>query len=105
MVDANESVAEAARASLEMLRDDIAVLRSDVAKIVKNIAGSGYKAVRDRVASTGEMAGEYAGAAKARAGQMHEKLAECAGEHPLTYLALAFAAGAVAARILVAARK
>jgi hypothetical protein len=100
MVDSNESVADTARESLETLRDDIAVLRTDVAQIMKDLAGSGYRAVRQKVSDTGELAGEYATAAKAKAGEMHEKLAEQTAQRPLTYLALAFAAGAVAARVL-----
>jgi hypothetical protein len=100
MVDSNESVADTARDSLDTLREDIAVLRTDVAQIMKDLAGSGYRAVKDRVAGAGELAGEYAGAARDKAGEMHEKLAEQAGQRPLTYLALAFAAGAIASRLL-----
>lgn len=100
MVDSNESISDTARASMDTLRDDIAVLRTDVAELMKNLAGSGYRAVREKVAGAGELAGEYAGAARDKAGEMHEKLAQQAGERPLMYLALAFAAGAVAARVL-----
>lgn len=100
MVDSNESVADTARESMETLRDDIAVLRTDVAQIMKDMAASGYRAVKGKVAGAGEMAGEYASAAKEKAGEMHERLSEQAGQRPLTYLALAFAAGAIASRLL-----
>ncbi|MEZ6242079.1 MAG: hypothetical protein R3B57_03460 [Phycisphaerales bacterium] len=87
-------------ASLSDVKSDVATLKSDVADLVAGLARDGRHSAGEGIHAAGEKLGEVAQHTKATAKMAHTKLSDSVSERPITYLALAFGAGAIAAKLL-----
>lgn len=85
---------------IDTLRDDILAIKRDLASLL----GTGVDAVTDRAIEVAEHAGESIKERAARTRQQafaaHQRLAKVAGARPIATIALAAAAGAIAANLV-----
>lgn len=86
--------------SIEDIKSDIATLRSDVQQLTSGLARTGTDAAKDKLHAAEEKASDLACATKDAALDGHEKLGDSMKARPLTTLAVAFGAGALAARLM-----
>ncbi|MFI4898150.1 MAG: hypothetical protein ACIARR_10020 [Phycisphaerales bacterium JB059] len=83
-------------ANLSDVKADLAALKQDIANLVSDSKEGAIAGVN----AAGEKAQELAGSAKDACRQTHRQVSEKVSERPVTYLALAFGAGAIAAKLL-----
>ncbi len=87
-------------ASLDDVKSDVAMLRSDVADLVAGLAESGVAIAKSKATETSEAINHAAHAAREHAEEAHEHVRVSVSKRPITYLALAFGAGAIMGRIM-----
>ena len=83
-------------ASLTDVKADLAALKQDIANLVQDSKDGALAGVN----VAGEKVQELAGTAKDTCRQAHRQVSDKVSERPVTYLALAFGAGAIAAKLL-----
>jgi ElaB/YqjD/DUF883 family membrane-anchored ribosome-binding protein len=84
------------QSNLSEVKADLAALKQDIANLVSDSKEGAMAGMN----AAGEKAQELAGSAKDACRQTHRQVSEKVSERPVTYLALAFGAGAVAAKLL-----
>ncbi len=87
-------------ASLSDVKTDVAALKADVADLIAGLARDGRDNTAEAMHAAGEKIGDVAGRARESAKHAHEGLSDTVSERPITYLALAFGAGAIAAKLM-----
>lgn len=80
-------------ASLQDIKSDVATLKSDLADLIASTAREGGQAANEKLR-------QIADDTKQSVSEAHSHLATSVSERPITYLALAFGAGAIAAKLL-----
>ena len=87
-------------AQLTDVKQDLAALKTDVADLIAGLARDGKEGAVESAHAAGEKLTEVAGRTKESAKQAHTHLSHSVSERPITYLALAFGAGAIAAKLM-----
>lgn len=87
-------------ATLSDVKSDVAALKTDVADLIAGLARDGRQSAGEGLHVAGEKLGEVAGRTKDAAEKAHAQISHSVGSHPITFLALAFGAGAITAKLL-----
>lgn len=87
-------------ATLSDVKSDIATLRADMTDLMTGLAESGVDVARASARDATEKVSEVATAAKEHVDKTHEQVSAKVSERPITYLALAFGAGALLGRFV-----
>ncbi len=87
-------------AQLTDVKQDLATLKTDVADLIAGLARNSKDGAVDGMHAAGEKLSEVAGNTKETAKKAHTQLSHSVSERPVTYLALAFGAGAIAAKLM-----
>jgi ElaB/YqjD/DUF883 family membrane-anchored ribosome-binding protein len=84
-------------AQLQDVRNDLRELRRDVTDLISGLAESGREGAQDKINRARDTAQDIAERGRERAHEAHDEVSKRVADRPLTSLAIAFGAGALAA--------